>query len=122
MELLPPTMFASIVASNKDLLKELSQLIKKYCGEKISKDFNQACNKLDFDLANRSLDDLIEKLTDLRSVSLSLSEYANKFSDSIPNLDDEVHSVIGEMDKVKEIDKYYDKIKKIILTANLNEV
>ena len=117
MELLHPACFASIVASSKPMLENISnKFIKKYLGESVSKQFIEACNDLDFNLANKILDKLVFELSDTSSniVSICLSVLAHKFSDLIPALDDGMTKALSERDKVKIIAKYSPQMLSII--------
>ena len=117
MELLHPAYFASIVASSKPMLENISnKFIKKYLGESTSKQFIEACDKLDFNSANEILDKLVFKLSDTSSniVSICLSVLAHKFSDLIPALDDGMTKALSERDKVEIIAKYSPQMLSII--------
>lgn len=117
MELLHPACFASIVASSKPMLENISnKFIKKYLGESVSKQFIEACNDLDFNSANEILDKLVFELSGTSSniVSTCLSVLAHKFSDLIPALDDGMTKALLEEDKVKIIAKYSPQMLSII--------
>ena len=117
MELLHPACFASIVASSKPMLENISnKFIKKYLGESVSKQFIEACDKLDSDSANEILDKLVFELSDTSSniVSICLSVLAHKFSDLIPALDDGMTKALSERDKVEIIAKYAPQMLSII--------
>lgn len=114
MELLHPACFAT---SSKPMLENISnKFIKKYLGVSTSKQFIEACDKLDFDLANEILDKLVFELSDTPSniVSTCLSVLAHKFSDLIPALDDGMRKASLESDKVKIIAKYSPQMLSII--------
>ena len=117
MELLYPAHFASIVDSSKPILENISnKFIKKYLGESTSKQFIEACDKLDFNSANEILDKLVFKLSDTPSniVSICLSVLAHKFSDLIPVLDDGMTKALSERDEVEIIAKYSPQMLSII--------
>ena len=63
MELLQPTSFASAVASSKEQLKAISNIVSKYCGQAQADGFLKACDALDFTTANTILDDTVKELT-----------------------------------------------------------
>ena len=114
MELLPPAIFASSVASSKESLKKISGIILKYCGNDVAQKFQNACDSLDFDTANRILDETVEELTGIGSVSLALSSFVDKFPNLNPKLSDEVSSASSEAEKVKAIDRYFEDISNTI--------
>lgn len=113
MELLYSAHFASIVASSKPMLENISnKFIKKYLGESVSKQFIEACNDLDFRLANKILDKLVFELSDNSSMCLEI--FVDKFSDLIPALDDGMTKALSERDKVEIIAKYSPQMLSII--------
>ena len=117
MELLNPACFASIVASSKPMLENISnKFIKKYLGVSTSKQFIEACDKLDFNSTNEILDKLVFVLSDTSSniVSICLSVLAHKFSDLIPALDDGMTKALSERDEVEIIAKYSPQMLSII--------
>lgn len=114
MELLRATIFISIVESCNKSLKKVSEIIAKYCGRDSAKEFLDACDKLDFTNANRILDDTVKELTGYGSVSIALSVFADKFSQDIPKLSNEVSAAWSEADKVKVIDRYRERIWELI--------
>lgn len=113
MELIRPTSFISAVASSKDSLKKISDIIAKYCDNN-AKDFRKAYENLDFITVNRILDDTIKELTGQDSVYLALSVFVNKFPQLSPELKNQVSAALSESDKVKAIDAYREQIIKII--------
>ncbi|MBP7187890.1 MAG: hypothetical protein KBA55_14275 [Ruminococcus sp.] len=114
MELLQPTSFASAVASSKEQLKRISNIVSKYCGQAKAESFLQACDTLDFTTANTILDDTIRELTGYDSVSIALSAFADKFPQLSPELSNKVSGALSESDKVKAIDSYRSRIINII--------
>lgn len=117
MELLHPACFKSIVASSKPMLENISnKFIKKYLGESTSKQFIEACDKLDSNSANEILDKLVFELSDTSGdiVSICLSVLAHKFSDLIPALDDGMTKALSERDEVQMIAKYAPQMLSII--------
>ena len=117
MELLHPARFASIVASSKPMLENISnKFIKKYLGESTSKQFIEACNDLDFRLANKILDKLVFELSDNSSdmTSMCLETFVNKFSFSIPTIQDEFTKCLDEKSEVQMIAKYAPQMLSII--------
>lgn len=117
MALLHPECFASIVASSKPMLENISnKFIKKYLGESTSKQFIEACNDLDFRLANKILDKLVFELSDNSSdvTSMCLETFVNKFSFSIPTIQDEFTKCLDEKSEVQMIAKYAPQMLSII--------
>ena len=117
MELLHPAYFASIVASSKPMLENISnKFIKKYLGESTSKQFIEACNDSDSRLANKILDKLVSELSDNLSdmVSICLVKFVDKFSFSIPTIQDEFTKCLGEKSEVQMIAKYAPQMLSII--------
>ena len=117
MELLHSAYFASIVASSKPMLENISnKFIKKYLGESTSKQFIEACNDLDFRLANKILDKLVFELSDNSSdmTSMCLETFVNKFSFSIPTIQDEFTKCLDEESEVQMIAKYAPQMLSII--------
>ena len=117
MELLYSAHFASIVASSKPMLENISdKFIKKYLSVSTSKQFIEACDKLDYNLANEILDRLVFELSDdsTNMVRLCLSVLTHKFSDLIPALDDGMSKALSERDEVKIIAKYSPQMLSII--------
>lgn len=114
MELLPPAIFASSVASSKESLKRISNIISRYRGNDAAQKFQNACDTLDFDTANRILDETVKELTGIDSVSLALSDFADKFPNLNPKLSDDVYSASSEAEKVKAIDRYFESISDTI--------
>lgn len=117
MELLHSAHFASIVASSKPMLENISnKFIKKYLGESTSKQFIEACNDLDFRLANKILDKLVFELSDNSSdmTSMCLETFVNKFSFSIPTIQDEFTKCLDEKSEVQMIAKYAPQMLSII--------
>lgn len=114
MELLQPTSFASAVASSKEQLKAISNIVSKYCGQAQADGFLKACDALDFTTANTILDDTVKELTGHDSVSIALSAFADKFPQLSPDLGNKVSGALSEADKVKAIDSYRSRIINII--------
>lgn len=114
MELLRATLFISIVEYCRDSLERISYIIKKYCGEDSDKRFLHACDTLNFTNANRILDDTVKELTGYSSVSIAISAFADKFSQDIPELSNEISAAWSEVDKVKVINRYRKQISKLI--------
>lgn len=114
MELLPSGKFASIVMSSKKSLTNLSILIDKYCGSENAIKFANACDQLDFETANRILDDTVRELSGYSSVSIALSSFADKFPQLSPALADDVSAALSESDKVKAINNYAQRISDIM--------
>ena len=114
MELLQPTSFASAVASSKEQLKRISNIVSKYCGQTKAESFLQACNTLDFATANTILDDTIRELTGYDSVSIALSAFTEKFPQLSPKLGNKVSIALFESDKVKAIDSFRMEIINIM--------
>lgn len=113
MELLYSAHFASIVASSKPMLENISnKFIKKYLGESVSKQFIEACNDLDFRLANKILDKLVFELSDNSSMCLEI--FVDKFSFSIPTIQDEFTKCLDEKSEVQMIAKYAPQMLSII--------
>lgn len=113
MALLHPANFASVVASSKDSLKKISHIIAKYCGNDSAENFMNACQKLDFTIANRILEDTIKKISDYNSVLMALNTFADKFP-QISSFSNQVSSALSESDKIKIIDSYSKQIINII--------
>ena len=99
MELLQYTSFASAVASSKEQLKRISNIVSKYCGQAKAESFLQACDSLDFATANTILDDTIRELTGYDSVSIALSAFADKFPRLSPELGNRVATALSEADE-----------------------
>ena len=114
MELLQPTSFASAVASSKEQLKAISNIVSKYCGKAKADSFLKACDSLDFKAANDILDDAVNELTGYDSVYRALSVFADKFPQLSPELGDRVASALSEADKVKAIEGFRTQIINII--------
>ena len=114
MELMPPTSFASAVASSKGSLKNISIVITKYCGQKKAEDFLNACNSLDYITANTILDETVKELTGYDSVSIALSAFADKFPRLSPELGNRVATALSEADKVRAIEGFRAQIINII--------
>ena len=99
------------------MLENISnKFIKKYLGVSTSKQFIEACDKLDFNSTNEILDKLVFVLSDTSSniVSICLSVLAHKFSDLIPALDDGMTKALSERDEVEIIAKYSPQMLSII--------
>ena len=105
MELLQSTTFASAVASSKDQLKKISNIVSKYCGQAKANTFFKACD---------TLDDTVKELTGYDSVSIAFSVFADKFPQLNPDLGNRVSSALSESDKVKAIESYRERIINII--------
>lgn len=114
MELLQSTTFASAVASSKDQLKKISNIVSKYCGQAKANTFFKACDTLDFKTANTILDDTVKELTGYDSVSIAFSVFSDKFPQLNPDLGNRVSSALSESDKVKAIESYRERIINII--------
>lgn len=117
MELLYSAHFTSIVASSKPMLENISnKFIKKYLGESVSKQFIEACNDLDFRLANKILDKLVFELSDNSGdmTSMCLGIFVDKFSFSIPTIQDEFTKCLDEKSEVQMIAKYAPQMLSII--------
>ncbi|MCM1009197.1 MAG: hypothetical protein NC485_15010 [Ruminococcus flavefaciens] len=115
MELLRPTSFASSVESSKDILKKISVIISRYCGEEAANEFLISCDKpLNPIAANKILDKTIEILTGCSSVPIALTILADKFPQLNPKLSDELSLVMSEEKMVRIIDKYFDQIIEIM--------
>ncbi len=114
MNLLQPTSFASVVASSKEQLKNISAIILKHCGQEKANAFLVACKNIDFKTANAILDETITELTGSDSVSIGLGSFADKFPQLSPDLGSKVSSALSETDKVKAINSYESMIINII--------
>lgn len=114
MELLQSTTFASAVASSKEQLKKISNIVSKYCGQVKANTFLKACDTLDFKTANAILDDTVKELTGYDSVSIAFSIFADKFPELNPDLGNKVSGALSEPDKVKAIESYRARIINII--------
>lgn len=112
MQLLNPTSFASIVASSKGQLKNISDIISKYCGSTKAKEFMQAYQDIDFNTANSILDNTVKELTGFDG-PIAFSEFVDKFP-QLPELENELSKAHLESEKVKVIDRYREQIMKII--------
>lgn len=119
MELLHPTSFASAIVSSKNSLKSISYIIAKYCGNNEAENFLDACDRLNFTMANQILDNTIKELTGYDSVFLALSSYADKFPQLAPELGNQVSEALFEADKIKAINGYREQIVSII-NKNIN--
>lgn len=111
MELLQSTSFASAVASSKNNLKNISNIISRNLGKNKAESFLKACNELDFVTANTILDDTVKELTGYNSVNIALSMFADKLTKSYPyiknKLSKEFSKVTSESDKVRVLGKNY---------------
>lgn len=114
MELLHPTSFASAVASSKESLRKVANIITKYCGHERAESFLKACEGLDFSAANTILDETVKELTGYDSVSIALSAFTDKFPQLSPALGDSVSSALSEADKIKAIEGFRVQILNII--------
>ena len=114
MELLHPTSFASAVASSKESLEKVAKIIRKYCGQAKADSFLEACDKLDFSVANAILDETVKELTGYGSVSIALSAFADRFPQLSPEIGNSVSSALSEADKVKAIEVFRAQIINII--------
>lgn len=114
MELLESTSFASAVASSKEQLIKISNIVSRYCGQTKADNFITACDTLDFTTANTILDETVKEISGYDSVSIALSVFADKFPQLSPDLSNKVSSALSESDKVRAIDSYRLKIVNII--------
>lgn len=114
MELLPPTSFASSVASSKDSINRISLIVAKYLGQAKADGFLSACSALDFSTANAVLDETVKELTGYDSVFWALGAFADKFPQLSPELGGRVSAALSESDKVKAIESYRTQILGIL--------
>lgn len=114
MNLLEATNFTSTVAAARESLENIAVFIEKYCNKEDAETFLSACDRNNFEMANKLLDKTIEKITGYDSVFTALSMFTEKFSHSIPQLEEQVSSALSEKDKIIVINRYASKMHNIM--------
>ena len=113
MGLLHPASFASSVASAGDNLEKIAGLVGKYCGEASARKFQSAYRQLDYNTANRLLEQTVFELSGFDSVPEALNMFSEKFPE-LPELGRDLSQALTEPEKAKAIARHADRIWSIM--------